>query len=150
MKSDVSESVLGIHHTGFVVADLGEAKASLAELGYRTASEVTYDAYQQAAIVLLRRPDRDGSEVIELVCPSEGGSFVSRFAKKEKWSIHHLCFGVRDIDAYVKRVRPKGFLQVTPIVAAPAIDNRRVCFLYSRGLGLFEIIEAGDLPLAGR
>ena len=132
-----------VHHVGFVVRSLPGTEALFAALGYDRVGQIVEDPRQDAAIVFLgRRCAATGEPLVELICPRSEQSPVHAFSRESRFRIHHLCFAVDDIEAATaasvasRRVHP-----VTPIVAAPAIGDRRIVFLFSRETGLLELVE---------
>jgi methylmalonyl-CoA/ethylmalonyl-CoA epimerase len=53
----------------------------------------------------------------------------------------HLCFRVPDLKAALGRARQAGMHQIARPVAARAFDNRSIAWLFSRTIGLIELLE---------
>lgn len=56
----------------------------------------------------------------------------------------HLCFRVPDIDAAARHARAFGLLPISKLAPAAAFEGRRIAWLYSRTMGLFELVEAAQ------
>lgn len=136
--------ILGpVHHIGFVLRNFEKSEARYASLGYERHGDPIVDPNQDAEILFLTRPGSgSGEPLIELVRPCSEHSRVYEFAMKSKFRIHHTCFAVNDINSIVDEAKSSGFVQVMPVVIAPAIGGRPVSFLYSRETGLFEVVES--------
>ena len=78
---------------------------------------------------------------IEAVEPAEETSPVSNQLKKG-CKLLHLCYRVPDLEAAIATARKRGLMPIAKPVPAKAFGNRRIAWLYSRTLGLFELLEA--------
>jgi methylmalonyl-CoA/ethylmalonyl-CoA epimerase len=55
---------------------------------------------------------------------------------------YHLCYEVDDLDDAIARLRStRRFLLVSGPVAACAMENRRVAFMFQKDTGLIELVE---------
>ncbi len=76
----------------------------------------------------------------ELVEPACEDSPVTRLLKNNQ-SLYHVCFRVDDINASIKGSRSKGFHLVSGPVPAVAFGGKKIAWLFSRVLGLVELVE---------
>ena len=81
---------------------------------------------------------------LEAVQPSDERSPISA-QLKQGTKLLHLCFRVPDLDAAVQAARRKGLMLISRPAPAVAFDGRRIVWLYSSVLGLFELLES-SLP----
>lgn len=102
---------------------------------------VTADAEQRVSVAFV---EVAGLRV-ELVEPLGDRSPVDSNLQKGQ-SLVHLCFRVPDLQAALARARQAGLHQITRPVSATAFANRRIAWLFSRDIGLIELLEA---PLPG-
>jgi methylmalonyl-CoA/ethylmalonyl-CoA epimerase len=74
---------------------------------------------------------RTGETKIELLESIDTEGVIARFIEKRGEGIHHIAFGVDDIQAEMERLKKEGFvlLNETP---KPGADNKLVCFLHPR------------------
>jgi methylmalonyl-CoA/ethylmalonyl-CoA epimerase len=121
---------------------MAPAEAAFGALGYCRVAAIVEDERQDAEILFLARNGAaSGEPLVELIVPRSDRSPVAAFARDSRLRIHHLCFAVDDIEAALAPMKASGMSQVAPIVAAPAIGGRRIVFLFSREMGLFELVE---------
>lgn len=57
--------------------------------------------------------------------------------------VYHLCYRVRDLQSAMASARKKGFTVLAQPVPTPAFSGRKIAWLFSPVLGLFELLEAG-------
>lgn len=127
------------HHIAIATKDITASCKKYGELGF-VATEVVYDSIQKVNICFLKKQDHP---LIELVEPGDGNSPVNSVLEKNGTSIYHLCYEVDDIDETIAILRAQKFLLLGKPVPAAAIDERRICFLYNKNVGLIELVEAG-------
>jgi len=74
---------------------------------------------------------RSGETKIELLESSVSNGIISKFIEKKGEGIHHIAFGVKDIEAEMARLKNEGFILLNdkPKVGA---DNKLVCFLHPK------------------
>jgi methylmalonyl-CoA/ethylmalonyl-CoA epimerase len=70
-----------------------------------------------------------GESRIELLQPTAEDSPVARFLARRGQGIHHICFGVRDIEASVAELQRRGFRLINSR-PAPGADGKKVVFLH--------------------
>jgi methylmalonyl-CoA/ethylmalonyl-CoA epimerase len=127
-----------IHHIGVAVADLDESirlyrNALGAELVHRAASETEG---LEAAVL------RVGDSEIELMAALRADSPVGKFMARRGPGLHHVAYGVADIDTALVAARESG---LELIDAAPRIGlhGRRIAFVHPKSMGgvLTEFVE---------
>jgi len=132
-------TVTRIHHIGVAVADLDESirlyRTSLgAELVHRAASET-----EGLEAALLRVGDGE----IELMSALRDDSPVGKFIAKRGPGLHHVAYGVTDIDAALAGAREAG-LELIDSEPRIGLHGRRIAFVHpmSMGVVLTEFVEA--------
>ena len=128
-----------LHHVGVVVKAIGRDGHHLAQsFGLDPVSEVIHDPTQGVNVQFWGA----GADVsIEFIEPAVPDSRVGQFLEKGG-GLAHICFEVPDLEIALTEAESKGAIPVQPPSPAPAFDGRRIAFLYYRGLGLVEFVEA--------
>ena len=131
-------SNLKIHHIGYLVKKMEQAKKTFESLGYQVEQDTVYDHIRKVDICFL---NKDGCRV-ELVSPASPDSVVADLIKKYKNTPYHICYETDDYEAAFAKLRADGFLpteSLTP-TPAPALGGRSVIFLVSAAHGMIEQI----------
>jgi len=68
---------------------------------------------------------------------------VKSLIEKNGPGTYHICYETKGLEETANKLSKQGFKPITSISAAPAIDDRRVLFMYSRECGLIELLEVG-------
>lgn len=130
-----------LHHAGHVVRSIEEALPRfLASLGAAQVSPVYADPLQKVKVVFLAPPDESGV-LLELVAPDGAGSPVAAFAERGG-GLHHLCYEVGDLDAYLKAMRARRAVLIRPPKPAVAFDGRRIAWMVTPERLVLEFVEA--------
>lgn len=131
-----------IHHIGYAVADLAVAERDFALLGWSRCGDIVQDESRKVGIVFLH----NGDYVVELVAPLSGDSPIKKVLLKQKGSSspYHICYEADSLDTAAAGLVAQGFVSVVDPADAPAIGGRRVQFLFSRAVGLVELVEKED------
>jgi methylmalonyl-CoA/ethylmalonyl-CoA epimerase len=77
----------------------------------------------------------------ELVEPVDERSPVNGYLKQGKVSLYHLCFEVSDLEMALEQAKRHGFHELGRPKPATAFAGRRIAWVYSPLLGLFELLE---------
>jgi methylmalonyl-CoA epimerase len=127
-----------IHHVGVAVADLDESielyrRALGAELVHRAASE---SEGLEAALL------RIGSDEIELMSALRDDSPVGKFMARRGPGLHHVAYGVNDIDQALAEARADG-LELIDSEPRIGLHGRRIAFVHPKSMGgvLTELVE---------
>jgi methylmalonyl-CoA epimerase len=127
-----------IHHVGVAVADLDASielyiRALGAELVHRASSE---SEGIEAALL------RVGSDEIELMSALRDDSPVGKFMAKRGPGLHHVAYGVKDIDLALAEARAAG-LELIDAEPRIGLNGRRIAFVHPKSLGgvLTEFVE---------
>lgn len=128
------------HHLGIVVESIHLSAAQYQQFfGLEPISGVVTDAVQGVNVQFLAA--EGGATSIELIEPLPGESPV-RGALRKGGGLNHVCFEVTDIEKSVRQADSEGVICVCPPVPAAAFEGRRIAFLFYRGIGLVEFVEA--------
>lgn len=130
-----------IDHVGVAVEDLDGALALYGDrLAMPTAHRETVEEQGVEAVLL----DVGGSHV-ELLCPLGPDTPVGRFLAKKGPGLHHVAYGVEDIEQTLEQLNGQGvrLIDQTP---RPGIRGSRVAFLHPAATGgvLTEIVQGAD------
>ena len=127
-----------IHHVGVAVADLDASielyrRALGAELVHRATSES-----EGIDVALLRV----GNDEVELMSPLRDDSPVGKFMAKRGPGLHHVAYGVSDIDVALNEARAAGLelIDSQPLVG---LNGRRIAFVHPKSMAgvLTELVE---------
>jgi methylmalonyl-CoA/ethylmalonyl-CoA epimerase len=128
------------HHVGIVVESIKESAPRYRQFfGLQPVSPVVTDERQRVNVQFLA--SEAGVTSIELIEPLPGKSPV-RSALEKGGGLNHLCFEVADVADYVRHAESEQVICVCPPVPAAAFGDRRIAFLFYRGIGLIEFVEA--------
>ncbi|MBL8996773.1 MAG: methylmalonyl-CoA epimerase [Gemmatimonadales bacterium] len=100
--------------------------------------EVPLDDSDGASIVGLAA----GDSLVELLHSNEPGSPIEKFLRKRGPGIHHICFGVDDLDGTLARCRDAG-LRLIDQEPRMGAEGKRIAFLHPASTGgvLVELTE---------
>lgn len=121
-----------VHHVGMVVRAIKPAAASAGA----PEIEIVHDPIQRVRVAFM---DAQGV-TIELIEPAADDSPVNNSLGKGI-KLAHICYSVPDIEIAITHAKTKGLAMIAKPVSAIAFDNRKIAWLYSAQLGLFELVE---------
>lgn len=124
-------------HIGVAVPEIEPTAQVYVTAGY-TQTKPIYDPIQNVYICFL---SKDGMPMVELLAPHDSTSPVQQTLDKMGVTPYHTCYAVEDIEAAIAELRKLRYIVVKKPEPAVAFDNRRVCFLYNKVVGLIEIVE---------
>lgn len=129
-----------LHHVGVVVESIQRAAPFWTNhLGMRPISATVHDPIQKVNVQFFAGVNNQTS--IELIEPAADDSPVLN-ALKQGGGLNHVCFEVENFDGYIAAARSNRGIIVVPPVPATAFDNRRIAFVFYRGIGLVELLQA--------
>lgn len=123
-------------HIGYVTKNIEKTAATFTLLGYE-AGEVVNDDTQKTRICLLKK---EGEVDIELVEPYPENETMLKMLKKGV-TPYHVCYRVPDVQIAFGQLKESGFTPLFSPVAAPAFNNRLICYFWKNDMGLIEIVE---------
>jgi methylmalonyl-CoA/ethylmalonyl-CoA epimerase len=74
---------------------------------------------------------KTGESKVELLEGREENGVINKFIAKKGEGIHHIAFGVKDIEEEIKRLKSSGFEFINDVPKKGA-DNKFVCFLHPK------------------
>jgi len=74
---------------------------------------------------------KTGESKIELLEGTEENSIISKFIAKKGEGIHHIAFGVENIEEEINRLKSSGFEFIHDVPKKGA-DHKLVCFLHPK------------------
>lgn len=125
-----------IEHIGYVTKDIEKTVETFKILGY-SAEDVVSDDTQKTKICFLRKA---GEVAIELVEPYPENTTMLKMLKKGV-TPYHTCYTVADIQKTFEKLKELDFTPLFSPVAAPAFNNRLICYFWKKDIGLIEIVE---------
>lgn len=125
------------HHIGIAVNDIEETAFFYLAAGYEK-TETVYDPAQNVHICFLKK---EGMPMLELLAPHDETSPVFNTLQKNGVTPYHCCYEVNDIEEAIAKLRKMHYVATSKPVPAVAIEDRRVCFLYNKRVGLIELVE---------
>jgi methylmalonyl-CoA/ethylmalonyl-CoA epimerase len=142
---DPGVSALGIHHVGIAVGDLDEACARYQRL-YGATVEAHERVEEQGVEALALLLGHDGR--VELLAPLADDTPVGRFLARRGEGMHHLAFGVADIEAELERLRAAGATLIDETPRAGIYGA--MAFVHHESLGgvLSELIQSTQMTEA--
>lgn len=126
-----------IHHVGYAVKSISDSLAEFEALGFTPIGEVVADTGRNISIQFLKNEDY----CIELVAPLNNRSPVSEMLRKTGNQTYHLCYISSDLTNDMNQLKKRGYVVINDPVEAPAINNRKVTFMYHTNVGLIELVE---------
>jgi len=133
-----------IDHVGIAVASLTETIPIYEQaFNLKCVHQETNERQGVREAMLLVHAGDTGSSFVQLLEPIRDDSPVGKFLAKRGPGIHHIAFGVDDIDAALASLTVTGFDLVnrTPVHGT---SGSRIAFIHPKGLGgvLTELVEA--------
>lgn len=126
-----------IDHIGYAVRDIQETAVPYVVAGWKL-SDIYIEEVQHAKIAFLKK---NGMPTIELVSALEGESPVDKFLENGGVQPYHICYVVEDIWEALEDLHQEGFMPLFKPVASVAMQDRQICYLYNKSVGLIEIVE---------
>ena len=125
------------HHIGYAVRSIEETSSFYTKSGYVLSNSVI-DLIQNTKIAYLTKA---GMPDIELVAPINELSPIIKTLDKVGVSTYHVCYEVDNLEMAVQELRNNNFIALFKPVPAVGLNNHRICYLYSKQVGLIELVE---------
>lgn len=74
---------------------------------------------------------QSGETKVELLESIEHGGVIAKFIERKGEGIHHIAFGVQNIEEEMSRLKKEGFLLLNETPKKGA-DNKLVCFIHPK------------------
>lgn len=127
-----------VHHVGYLVKSIDDAKKTFQELGYIVEQDLVKDSIRKIDIIFLRK---DGL-CVELVSAYEKDSVVGKLHKKIGNSPYHICYiSDKPLNIAITEMEMQGFMTIAAPEVAVALGNKKVVFMYHPTIGMIEIVE---------
>lgn len=125
-----------LNHIGYVTDDIAKTAENFRMLGYEVGNIVNDDT-QHTRICFLTKP---GSTNIELVEPYEDNRTMQKMLKRGV-TPYHTCYEVDDVQTAYDEMLDHDFTPLFKPVAAPAFDNRLICYFWKTDIGFIELVN---------
>lgn len=122
-----------IHHIGYAVKNIEEAFKSFKILGFEKVNEKVVDEERKVKILFVK----NNEYLVELIEPYGNNSPIDNILKNSGSTPYHICYESKDILKDIEMLKSEGFVLISKLSEAPAINNQKVCFLY---MGIIEIL----------
>lgn len=126
-----------VHHIGYAVKSIKESINDFIALGFKPISEAIVDVERSIEILFLENEDY----CIELVAPINNRSPISDILRKSGNTPYHICYKTYNLINEIENLKKCGYIVIAAPLEAPAINNRKVAFLYKINIGLIELEE---------
>jgi methylmalonyl-CoA/ethylmalonyl-CoA epimerase len=130
-------SSLLFHHIGIATNSIQNTAQYYIEAGY-SMSDVVYEPVQDVYISFLEKPSMPRIELLE---PGSDKAPVCKMLEKSSVTPYHICYAVENIETAIDALKTKRFLPLFRPVKSIAIQNKKICFLYNKDVGLIELVE---------
>jgi methylmalonyl-CoA/ethylmalonyl-CoA epimerase len=129
-----------LDHIAIAVHDLDAGERPYRLLGLARAAEDETVHSQQVRVRTLQL----ANGLLELLMPTSSESPIASFLEKRGSGLHHIAFGVDDIEAELARLADEGARLIDPI-PRPGRAGSKVAFLHPKWAGgvLIELVEHG-------
>ena len=125
-----------LEHIGYITDNIVKTAESFLLLGYK-ADAVINDDTQCTRICFLTKP---GATKIELVEPYEDNKTMLKMLKRGV-TPYHTCYEVDDVNAAYEEMLDNDFTPLFKPVAAPAFNNRLICYFWKSDIGFIELVN---------
>jgi methylmalonyl-CoA/ethylmalonyl-CoA epimerase len=127
-----------LHHVGIAVADLDESIRLYTEVFGATLIERRRNEKEGLEAAFLRA----GEAELELMAPLRDDSPVGKFVAKRGPGMHHVAFGVSDIEKAMDEARANG-LELIDAEPRMGMHGARIAFIQPKSAGgvLTELVE---------
>jgi methylmalonyl-CoA/ethylmalonyl-CoA epimerase len=141
-----------LHHVGVAVSDLDQALVFYqAAFAFELVSGPFVDPIQKVRVCFLKNHGDRGA-LLELICPAEPDSPVTRFLTKGVGA-YHVCYEVSDLESTLDHMRSAGCLVLGAPQPAVAFMGRKIAWCFLPTKQLVEFVESrlsdSDSPAVG-
>lgn len=125
------------HHIEYAVHDIEKTASYYIEAGWHL-SEIQIDRIQNTKIAFLSKPEMP---LIELIAPVDDHSPINKTLEKSGVTPYHICYSVKNMSEAIQELKKKKFVLLFNPVEAIAMNNKKICFLFNKDIGLIELVE---------
>lgn len=128
-----------INHIGYAVESISDAIDKLSKIvQFEGGDNIICDEQRNVKIAIVKV----GKVSIEFIEPLNESSPVSKIIQKNGSIPYHICFSCNEnLEKEICNLKENGFVLIEQPMIAPALNNKRVAFMYSKELGLIELLE---------
>lgn len=134
-----------VHHVGYLTKDLDKAIKAFEQLGFYKETKIIHDQDRKINICFLISEcevyNKGEGYRAELIQPTGIESPMYPLLKRYKNVPYHFCFLTKNIDITIENLVKDGYKVIQEPLAAPALENRKVCFLIGDASGIIELLE---------
>jgi methylmalonyl-CoA/ethylmalonyl-CoA epimerase len=123
------------HHIGLCCANIELEKKLYKKIGAKNFTKTYIDRKIKVKVCFFHL----GGLRYELVSPLTKNSPVKNLIKKNR--IYHVAYTTKKFDEKIRFFKKKGCIQISTIVRAIALNNRKICFIFMPNKDLIELIE---------
>lgn len=76
-----------------------------------------------------------------VISPKDDTSPVCKNLQKNGVSPYHICYETENLEEAILELKKQKFIMVSKPSPAVAFGGKRVCFLFSKTVGLVELVE---------
>lgn len=127
------------HHIGIITKSIDSTSSYYINAGYEIKLQKVFDPIQDVWICFLKK---FGEPLVELIEPSLNSTKFAEQLKKNGVSPYHVCYEVNDINGSIKKLKAQKYIQISQPLKAVAIENRLICFLFNKDIGLIELVQS--------
>lgn len=127
------------HHIGIACYDIDLSSQFYLSQGY-TKTDTIYDPIQNVNICFCDNLMGGGTRV-ELISPKDETSPVCKILQKNGVTPYHICYETENLEESIQELKKQKFLIVSKPSPAVVFGGKRVCFLFSKAVGLVELVE---------
>ena len=125
-----------LHHVGYLVTNINKSINAFTLLETNIIVKEFIDNNRKAVFALLKTE----GNLIELIQPMDDSS-LNGLKNRYVNAPYHLCFCSREIEKQFDILREQGFFPMEEITPSALFEGKKVCFLFSKEIGIIELIE---------
>lgn len=129
-----------IDHIGIATKDLANSIKEYENLGFSKDSDLIFDEYRNINIQFMKN-ESYRIELIEVAEKDVKSPIDNIMAKTEHSLMYHICYIVDNLLNKIEILKKKKYVLLTKEHDAIAFENRKVCFLYNKNIGIIELVE---------
>lgn len=126
-----------IHHIGYLVTNMQKSIERFESLGFQISQNVKYDEYRKIDICFMKNE----GYTVELIESKASDSTVANLKKKYGVSPYHICYYSDNLEDDIDSLRKQNYVPMGEMMPAPAMDGKKVAFLFHSHMGIIELVE---------
>jgi methylmalonyl-CoA/ethylmalonyl-CoA epimerase len=125
------------HHIGILTASIKSSLPLYENAGF-TSTDIVYDPIQDVHICF---SSKTGEPLLELIEPASEQSKVIATLQKKGPGPYHTCYETSHLSESIQKLKKMNFILISKPEVAVALDQRLICFLFHKEIGLIELVE---------